>query len=178
MTGRRSPYDIVSSQHPPQTATKAQLLERVRELEQAALDGPAVAVAVACLQDVRFLTPATTRVYAELARRGAQALVLGRGVHASIAPGVLGVDLDDDDPLGDQWSVLLAGRSATCFVAQDLATPDVADADRSFTWAQTEDPRIAAEVYDVLAGDVRQRRSDVQVVPYPEPEPVRGRTDV
>ena len=177
MTERRSPYDIVSSQVAPQTATKAELLEHVRALEHEALEGPDVAFAIACLQDVRFLTSATTRVYEELARRGAQVLVLGRGVHASIAPGVQGVDLDDDDPLGDEWSVLLAGRSFRCFVAQDLQTPTHEDDERAFTWAETDDYRLVAEVYDVLAGDVRTRRSEVDVVPYPEKDGARERSE-
>lgn len=173
MSGRRSPYDLVSSTAPTQTATKAELLEHVRGLERAALGGPPVAFAVACLQDGRFLTAATTEVYAELARRGAQVLVLGRGVHAAIAPGVTGVDLDDDDPLGDEWTVLLAGRSFSCFVAQDLLDDSGDDAHRRFRWAQTDDPQVVAAAYDVLAGDVR-RRSSVEVAPYPQDDAERA----
>ncbi len=122
---------------------------------------------MACLQDARFLTAPTVEVYRELAARGAQVLVLGRGVHAAIAPGVEGVDLDDDDPLGDEWTVLLAGRTFRCFVAQDLLERPEEDGDRSFRWAETDDPQVVAQVYDVLAGDVRAR-SDVQVAPYPD----------
>ena len=166
MSERRSPYDIVSSQVPTQTATKAELLAHVRELERQALADMPVAFAVACLQDSRFLTGPTVEVYAELAQRGAQVLLLGRGVHTVVAPGVRGVDLDDDDPLGDEWTVLLAGRAFLCFVAQDLFEPVDDDAERTFRWAQTDDHRIVAEVYDVLAGDV-QARADVEVAPYP-----------
>lgn len=165
---RRSPFDIVSSQVPPRTATKAELLAHVRGLERGALDGPDVAFAVACLQDVRFLTPATTRVYEELARRGAQVLVLGRGVHASIAPGVRGVDLADDDPLGDEWTVLLAGRSFTCLAAQDLLEPAPEDPERTFAWARSDDPRVVADAYEVLAADLRERDTEAHMPPYPD----------
>ena len=167
MTGRRTAYAIVTSKATPEQATKGVLVEHVRALERQALDKADVAFAVACLQDARFLTPATIEVYAELARRGAQVLVLGRGVHAAIAPGVVGVDLDEDDPLGDEWTVLLAGRSFTCFVAQDLLVPAADDADRDFLWAQTDDPALVADVYDVLAGELRARREDLVLDPYP-----------
>lgn len=172
MSARRSPYDLLSSQLPTQVATKAELLEHVRHLEREALADMPVAFAVACLQDARFLTEATLEVYAELARRGAQVLVLGRGVHAAIAPGVRGVDLDDDDPLGDEWTVLLAGRTFQCFVAEDLLDGSDEDGERSFRWTQTDDPALVAQAYDVLAGDV-QTRSGVQVAPYPDEADVR-----
>lgn len=167
MTVRRTAFSIVTTRATPATATKGELLEHVRALERRALDGPDVAVAVACLQDARFLTAATVEVYAELARRGAQVLVLGRGVPAAVAPGVRGVDLDDDDPLGDEWTVLLAGRTFSCFVAQDLLAPAADDADRDFEWAQTDDPAVVADVYDLLAGELLSRRQDLVLDPYP-----------
>lgn len=167
MTARRSPYDIVSSQVPTQVTTKDELLEHVRELERQALEDMPVAFAMACLQDARFLTETTVGVYAELARRGAQVLVLGRGVQASVAPGVEGVDLDDDDPLGDEWTVLLAGRTFRCFVALDRLDAPEQDGDRTFRWAETDDHRVVAQVYEVLAGDVRSR-SGVDVPAYPD----------
>lgn len=157
MTIRDSAFDVVTARTPGQVTTKAELLDRVRELERAALEQPPVAFAVACLQDARFLTAATTRIYAELAARGAQALVLGRGVRAHVAPGVLGIDLADDDPLGDEWTVLLAGRSFTCFVARDLHDAPLEDDARSFEWACTDDPDLVANAYEVLAQDITSR---------------------
>ena len=167
MTDRRKPYDVVRDHTPGERASKKQLLRHVRDLERRALDGPAVAFAVACLQDARFLTDATVEVYAELARLGAQVLVLGRGVQAFVAPGVRGIDLADDDPLGDEWTVLLAGRSFTCFVAHDLHVPVDDDDERDFEWAQTDDPSVVAEVYDILSADIRGRADDIAVEPYP-----------
>lgn len=157
VSARRSPYEVVAAASEVRTARKAELVGRVRRIEHAALQGPVPDVAVACLQDGRFLTERTTAVYAELARRGAQVLVLARGLHASVAAGVTAVDLADDDPLGDEWTVLIAGPSSTCFVAQDLLDVPADDADRTFRWAHSSDPDVVARAYEVLSGHVRAR---------------------
>jgi hypothetical protein len=64
---------------------------------------------------------------------------------------VHGVDLCDDDPLGDQWTVLLAGRTFTCLAAADLLVDPPRDGDRSFMWSQSDDPEVVSDAFDALA---------------------------
>lgn len=134
-------------------AGKEALVRQVRDLEVAALgqeDDPELAYA--CLQDARFLTESTQRVYAELQRRGARVLLLGRGLRAWLPHGLPGVDLADDDPLGDEWLIVVRGSRPVCLVARDLPS-DVGgdDAHRTFEYAVTHDPELVDEVAALLA---------------------------
>ncbi len=144
------PFEVVAASTCSTTAAKVDLLRRVRELEQHVLTGPTPRAAAACLQDARYLTSRTRQVYAELAARGAQVHLFARGLQAWVAPGVRGIDLDDDDPLVDQWTVVLTGDRPWCFAAQDLDVPGAADEQRSFSWALTYDPHVVARVAALL----------------------------
>jgi hypothetical protein len=99
---------------------KSLLVALCRGLEREALGAPPVVAAVT-LQDARHLTRTTLEAYAALARTGTEVTMFGRGLRAWLAPGVRGVALDDDDPLGDVWSVTFLGgarrlpwRRSTC----------------------------------------------------------------
>ena len=107
-------------------------------------------VAYACLQDARFLTESTLQVYAELQRRGARVLLLGRGLRAWLPHGLPGVDLADDDPLGDEWLIVVGGSRPVCLVARDLPTGSGDGAHRTFEYAVTHDPELVDEVAALL----------------------------
>ncbi len=143
------PFELVAASSPPRTATKRELLQRVRDLERQALGRPAPPAAAACLQDARFLTERTRAVYAELAARGAQVHLFARSLQAWVAPGVRGIDLDDD-ALVDQWTLVLTGPQPVCFAAQDLNDAGERDDDRAFVWALTCDPAVVEQVASLL----------------------------
>ena len=136
-----TPYQLVRSTTPVQDATKGELLALTRRLERAALQAPPPAVA-ATLQDVRYLTDHTRAVYAALAAVGSPARLHARGLQAWLAPGVTGVALDEDDPLVDEWVVVLPGHDPVVFAATDLRLPDCDDADRCFSYAVSRDPAV------------------------------------
>ena len=138
-----TPYELVRQAVPVQDATKAELLRMTRRLERSALQSPPPAVA-ATLQDQRYLTDRTRSVYASLAAAGAPARLHARGLQAWLAPGVEGVALDDDDPLVDEWVVVLPGRDPVVFAATDLHLPGCEDADRSFSYGVSHDPHLVA----------------------------------
>lgn len=146
-TADASPYALlVAAGAAEQEAGKDELLQRVRELEQQAVAAPPE-VAVACLQDGRFLTPATRSLYEDLARRGSRVRIFGHQVPAWVAPGVEGVALDEDDPLVDQWTVLFVGAEQTvCLAAQDQRDDAGALSYASYAWAQTSDPEVVRAV--------------------------------
>lgn len=138
-----TPYELVRRAVPVQDATKGELLRLTRRLERAALQAPPPAVA-ATLQDERYLTPRTRQVYADLAAAGAPGRLHARGLQAWLAPGVEGVSLDDDDPLVDEWVVVLPGADPVVFAATDLRLPDCEDADRCFSYGVSHDPHVVA----------------------------------
>ena len=139
-----TPYQLVRRSAPVQDATKAELLGLTRRLERAALQAPPPAVA-ATLQDARYLTERTREVYAALAAAGAPARLHARGLQAWLAPGVAGVALDDDDPLVDEWVVVLPGADPVVFAATDLRVPDCEDEDRCFSYGVSRDAEVVRE---------------------------------
>ena len=138
-----TPYALVSAAGPVEEASKRELVALTRRLERAALTDPPPAVA-ATMQDLRYLTERTRAVYAGLAERGTSARLFARGLQAWVAPGVEGVALDDDDPLVDEWVVVLPGRDPVVFAATDLGLTDCDDDERCFRYGVSRDPHVVA----------------------------------
>ena len=138
----RTPCALVHAVEPPVEATKRELVVLSRRVEQAALETRPPAVA-ATLQDARFLTERTRAVYERLAAGGTPARMFARDLQTWLAPGVTGVALDDDDPLVDEWVVVVPGPDPVVFAATDLRVPDCDDdLDRCFTYAVSRDPDV------------------------------------
>lgn len=138
-----TPFALVRAVEPVLEGSKRELIRLTRRLEHAALTAPPPAVA-ATLQDQRYLTPHTRAVYAALAQAGAPGRLHARGLQAWLAPGVVGVALSDDDPLVDEWTVVLPGAEPVVFAATDLGRTDCADDDRCFAYAVSRDPAVVA----------------------------------
>jgi hypothetical protein len=144
-----TPYQLVRRTTAVQDASKGELLRLTRELERAALQAPPPAVA-ATLQDQRYFTDRTREVYTTLAAAGTPARLHARGLQAWLAPGVLGVALDDDDPLVDEWIVVLPGPAPVVLAATDLRIPDCDDGDRCFSYGISREPEVVEECARLL----------------------------
>ena len=138
-----TPYALVSAVTEVRRGSKREIVALTRRLERAALESSPPAVA-ATLQDVRYLSERTRSVYAELAAAGAVARLHARGLQSWIAPGVEGVALDEDDPLVDEWVVVLPGREPVVLAATDLHDVGVEDDARTFTYGVSHDPHVVA----------------------------------
>ena len=138
-----TPFTLVSAVEQPRDGDKRELVGISRRMERAALEDPPAVVA-ATLQDARFLTPHTRAVYDALAAAGSRAFLHARGLQAWIAPGVVGVALDDDDPLVDEWVVVLPGAEPVVLAATDLHLSDEPDEERAFTYGLSHDPHVVA----------------------------------
>jgi hypothetical protein len=57
---------------------------------------------------------------------------------------VTGISLDDDDPLVDEWVVVLPGPEPVVLAATDLGDTGCADEARSFTYGVSHDPHVVA----------------------------------
>ena len=152
----RTPYAVVSSVEAPRPVSKRELVGISRRLEAAALAQPPQAMAAA-LQDQRFLTARTREVYRRLASTGAAVTLLARGLQGWLEPGVRGVDLDEDDPLVDEWIVVLPSPTQpVVLAATDLRQPYAVELDRDFMYAVSSDPEVVSACAVLLAG-IRQR---------------------
>jgi DICT domain-containing protein len=147
-----TPYAVVTSVEAPQPVAKRELVRISRRMEAAAMAQPPLSMAAA-LQDHRFLTARTREVYRRLASAGAAVTLLARGLQVWLDPGVRGVDLDDDDPLVDEWVVVLSSPSRPCVLAAtDLRQAESDDLDRSFTYAVSSDAEVVAACAALLSG--------------------------
>jgi hypothetical protein len=147
-----TPYELLRRTTPVQDATKAELLTVTRRLERVALQAPPPAVA-ATLQDERYFSDRTRQVYAALAAAGSRARLHARGLQASLAPGVVGVSLDEEDPLVDEWVVVLPGDDPVVFAATDLRVPGCEDDERCFSYGVSRDPSSLAPAGGCSASD-------------------------
>ena len=148
-----TPFALVSAAERPQEGDKAELIRISRRMERAALDDPPPVVAAA-LQDARYLTAHTREVYDALARAGSRAVLHARGLQSWIAPGVVGVALDDDDPLVDEWVVVLPSpHRPVVFAATDLRTPCDDELERCFSYGVSYDREVVQACADLLARD-------------------------
>lgn len=146
----RTPYQIVSAVEQVREDPKSVLVAVTRGLEREALHDPPHAVA-STLQDVRFLTPATRAVYAGLAARGAPGRLFARSLQSWLAPGVTGIALAEDDPLVDEWTVVLpSAKHPVVFAATDCRGPHSEDGERMFRWALSRDAAVVRAAGEVL----------------------------
>ncbi len=139
VTPSPTPIEAVFPEHRPRIAAKRELLRFSRHLERWAEAVPDGAVVFACLQDARFLTPATARQYARLAVGSPLVVMFGAGLSPEPVPGVRGTTLVEDDPLRGHWHVVVLGpHFAGALVARDLGDrgPDL---DRRFEYVITFD---------------------------------------
>ena len=148
----RTPYAVVTSVERPRPVSKRELVRLSRQLEVVAMARPPQTIAAA-LQDQRFLTARTRDVYRRLASSGAAVTLLARGLQGWLEPGVRGVDLDEDDPLVDEWVVVLHSSSRPAVLAAtDLRQRSALDLERDFSYATSCDPDVVAACADLLAG--------------------------
>ena len=97
------------------------------------------AVILSAFQDVRHFTPKTIRRYETLARGASLVGALGVGLGHEPVPGVRGAQIDADDPLAGEWSVVVLGpHFAGALVAKDLGDAGP-DRERRFDFAMVYD---------------------------------------
>ena len=107
-------------------------------------------VLLACFQEARHFTPATTRRFARIAGRVPLVAALGAGLGGEPAPGVRGAGLADNDALRGEWNVLVVGpHRAAALVARDLGD-DGPDGERRFDFVLTHDRALVVEAARAL----------------------------
>jgi diguanylate cyclase (GGDEF)-like protein/PAS domain S-box-containing protein len=117
----RTPFEVIAAERPTASATKSLLLPMSHHMENRALRIGEGAVVLAAFQDAKHFTPHTVRRYEMLARGASLVAALGVGLGEEPVPGVRGANIEPDDPLAGEWSVIVIGPHFTgALVAQDL----------------------------------------------------------
>jgi DICT domain-containing protein len=168
-----TPFGLVARAEPPVAATKRELVRLARELEREALQSRPPAVGAA-LQDARHLTERTRRVYARLAEAGAAVRLQARGLQSWLAPGVTGVALGDDDPLVDEWVIVVVGAAPVAFAATDLHSVGCEDDERCFRYAVSHDRELAHACAELLGLEQPGVLTSAATAPGPACPPPRS----
>ena len=152
----RSVVAAAAGGRPLRSSTKALLLEMSWHLERQAAALGAPAVVLGAFQTADRFTPATCRRYAALAGDAALVGAVGVGMGPEPAAGVRGGHLRPDDPLVDEWAVVVVGpHFAAALAAADLHDPGP-DPDRRYAYVLTYDrDRVIAAASSLMARIVR-----------------------
>lgn len=150
-----SPEKLVVSQHFPipipnspfeavdrsklRFAKKGLLLGISHHLESQGLHLQNPPVILSTFQSAERFTPDTSRRYSLLAERCPLVAALGENMSAEPLPGVRGIDLAINDPLVDEWVVVVVGTHYHgALIAKDLGdTGSIEDRDRRFSYVVT-----------------------------------------
>jgi EAL domain-containing protein (putative c-di-GMP-specific phosphodiesterase class I) len=146
-----SPFNRVGGRLPLRIARKSQLLAMSRHIERQAEIQPNPPILLAAFEHADFFTPATARRYAAFASRCPLVGAFGVDLPGEPAPGVRGTPIDVEDPLADEWTVVvLSPHFAAALLARDLGEPRRTP-DRRFEFALTHDRRLVTAAARSLA---------------------------
>lgn len=164
-----TPFDCVPPTATLRHAPKRLLIEVSKQLEREAGRLGETCVVAATFQHAGHFTPATARRYGELVERVGFVCALGEGLPEQPRPGLRGATLPADDPVRNEWDVVvLAPHFSAALLARDLGD-DGADGDRSFEYALTYDRDAVVQAAAALLSRVAPRRPDVPVSPRVAP---------
>lgn len=131
-------------------SSRAILVAMSHHLEQQASELPTPGVILSAFQDASHFTPAVSRRYAQLSDCCALVAAVGVGLAVEPVTGVRGASLAPDDPLLNEWSVVVVGSHyAAALVARDLGDTGPEES-RRFTYALTHDRNLVLRVADTL----------------------------
>lgn len=134
-----TPYQLVARSRAVQRASKPLLVAMSKHLELQALALGAPAVVGATFQHARQFSPATVRRYTRLAESAVLVVALAEVMPSAPAPGVVGAACAPDDPIVEEWSLVVVGpHFAGAVLARDLGDPGPED-QRRFDYVVTYD---------------------------------------
>ncbi len=136
-----SPYSLVAGTDRVRVARKQVLLGISRHLESLGSKDTDLVV-LAAFQTAERFTPATKVRYETLARNCALVGALGTGMSSTPAAGVRGANLESDDGLTGEWSVVVVGpHYAGALLAKDQGDSGP-EPDRRFEFVVTHDRSV------------------------------------
>jgi DICT domain-containing protein len=152
-----SPFAVLAAATPlrPAVQTKRNLITMSRLTEAKTLAAPVGSTVLAALQEARFYTPQTARCYQSLARRGVQVLLFAHGWSGTTesAPGLWLIGLTPEDPVREEWDILVCTPSARFgFASMDQHADVSNEGDRRFGWLTSRDTDGIGSAAESLLG--------------------------
>jgi EAL domain-containing protein (putative c-di-GMP-specific phosphodiesterase class I) len=121
-----TPFDEARRRRTPRASNRRLLAAASEHLEHEFLASTGKAVLLASFQHQRNLTPTIRRRYERLAQHTVLTAALGQDMPSAPGPGIRGVDLDPEDPLCREWTVVVLGHQlAGALIARQ--TTDASD---------------------------------------------------
>ena len=102
-----SPYQLASADRESVPSTKRLLVEMSKGLESIASQSLQTAVILGSFEKREHFTELTARRWEVMATQAALVGALAVGIDTEPAPKVRGADLDVDDPVRDEWVVVV-----------------------------------------------------------------------
>ena len=157
---RRTPLEVVSAAKALTVGDKRMVWSMTRLLEDQVFATPD-SVLLVNVGQARLITAQVEERYADLADASTLAAVLGVDLPAQVATGLRGTDLTADEPLADEWDVVVVGpHFAGALVARDLGD-DGPDLLRRYAFAVTYDRELVLQAARALLQRVTPRTSDL-----------------
>ncbi|MGA9871064.1 MAG: EAL domain-containing protein [Rhodococcus sp. (in: high G+C Gram-positive bacteria)] len=142
---KSSPYQLAAAGRDPKPSTKQLLVEVSKGLESIAGESLQTAVILGSFEKREHFTVLTAKRWEVMATRAALVGALAAGIDSEPAPRVRGADLEPDDPVREEWVVVvLSPHFAAVLAAKDMGDtgPDMA---RRFSYVLSHDPQLTVE---------------------------------
>ncbi len=166
----KTPFRSVQGMRPQRRGAKGLLLEISRELERRAHTLGDTAVVISTFQERRHFTASTRAHYERLAKATAFVGAIGAEMGDEPALGVRGAELRADDPLTEEWDIVVLGpHFGAAFTARDLGDRGVPDMERRFDFTLTHDRELVVACARTLMSRIAPLRRSA-----PEPQGVRA----
>lgn len=135
-----STFALVRDRLRPRTVRFETLHELSRHIERLATTAESPPMVLATVQDQRKLSPSTMDTYTGIAQRAPLVAMFGANVPCDLGSGIRGVHLSHDDPLVQEWTILVLGPDiAAGLIARELSPAGSEQADRRFDMVITFD---------------------------------------
>jgi DICT domain-containing protein len=152
-----TPYQLIGTGNRIRRAPKHLLVPLSKTLELMAMEASIPPVLFAAFEHAQFFRPSTTRRFTELAARLPFVAALGVDMPALPAPGVRGGDLSMQDPLANEWTVVVLGaHTSAALMARDLGDAG-ADLDRRFEFVVSYDRALVTAAAHSMVGRLTLR---------------------
>ncbi|MFQ1004206.1 EAL domain-containing protein [Modestobacter sp. SSW1-42] len=166
---RVSPFACLPAGVPVREAPKALLVEVSKQLERQAMRLGVTAVLVTAFQEARHVTPATRLRYRDVVERVGFVAALAEELTEAPVPGLRNADLLPDDPVRDEWDVVvLSPHFSAALLARDLGD-DGPESERRFAFALTYERDTVVRAARALLSRVAPR-ADEPAAPAAAPE--------
>lgn len=142
---RSSPYQLAAAGRDSKPSTKRLLVEVSKGLESIASQSLQTAVILGSFEKREHFTTLTAHRWEVMATRAALVGALAVGIDAEPAPKVRGADLEPDDPVREEWVVVvLSPHFSAVLAAKDMGDTGP-DMNRRFSYVLSHDPQLTVD---------------------------------